>query len=617
MTTASPQSPGSQAPLLIAVAGLGPRVGTTTTAVALACAWPGREAALVVEADPAGGQLADMVGADPYLGLASLARILEPDAEFEKDRVLEHLQFLPNAVPMLAAPPGRDPARTALTTALLTGAHPGWRGLGATVFADCGVPEPDSGLAPVLEAADACLVVVRPEYTEPELAAHRILRLTAGCRRRGIVLIEKPRSEFAAALALPILGSLPAAPVSAEALLHGTRQPRRGPRLLPAARTIATAVREQLRPPHPVANAPHRRTHPPTRPHMAPARRQAPPPTVYRLDPATTAVGPRPSPNPRTEAATVRTPPAPAPVRVPPPGPTTPGRAAQQTSPPGQDRATDPPAAPHRFAPSSPPPASPAPKRSEPGLAIKVFGPTRLLWRAPGREEAVDVTSRLQPRSRALLTVLALHPEGITRAALIELLWDERAPERSGHALTNTLSRLRTTVAAATDDQVTALLSDDRTHCRLSEDGITVDYREFAAAVASRRRATADEDQAVACRTIAQLATTTLAADLTDAAWVEPLREAARRDTRHALSWLARNADLDPRATLGLLETAVDNDPYNETLWHHILRLHARLGEYDALASTYSLLTHRLAEIGETPSRETHRLLEGLRKTAE
>ncbi|MGY1876381.1 hypothetical protein [Nocardia gipuzkoensis] len=221
MTTATPQSPGSQAPLLIAVAGLGPRVGTTTTAVALACAWPGREAALVVEADPAGGQLADMVGADPYLGLASLARILEPDAEFEKDRVLEHLQFLPNAVPMLAAPAGRDPARTALTTALLTGAHPGWRGLGATVFADCGVPEPDSGLAPVLEAADACLVVVRPEYTEPELAAHRILRLTAGCRRRGIVLIEKPRSEFAAALALPILGSLPAAQVSAEALLHG------------------------------------------------------------------------------------------------------------------------------------------------------------------------------------------------------------------------------------------------------------------------------------------------------------------------------------------------------------------------------------------------------------
>ncbi|WP_040786044.1 BTAD domain-containing putative transcriptional regulator [Nocardia pneumoniae] len=604
--TTTPQRPGSQAPLLIALAGLGPRVGTTTTAVALACAWPGREAALVVEADPAGGQLADMVGADPYLGLASLARTFEPDSEFGKDRVLEHMQFLPNAVPMLAAPPGRDPARTALTTALLTGAHPGWRALGATVFADCGVPEPDSGLAPVLDAADACLVVVRPDYTEPERAAHRILRLTQRCRRRGVVLIEEPRSEFAAALALPILGSLPAAPVSAEALLHGTRQPRRGPRLLPAARTIATAVREQLRPPHLVANASHRRTRPP-------ARRQAPPPTVYRLDPTTTPVGPRPSPNPGTGAA--RTPPDPAPVRVPLPRPTTPGQAAQQTSPPGQDRATDPPAAPHRSAPSSPRPSSPAPKRSEPGLAIRVFGPTRLLWRAPGRDEAVDITSRLQPRSRALLTVLALHPEGITRAALIELLWDERAPERSGHALTNTLSRLRTTVAAATDDQVTALLSDDRTHCRLSEDGITVDYREFTAAVATRRRATADHDQAAACRTIAELATTTLATDLTDATWAEPLREAARRDTRHALSWLARNADLDPRATLGLLETAVDNDPYNETLWHHILRLHARLGEYDALASTYSLLTRRLAEIGETPSSETHRLLEDLRKT--
>ncbi|WP_280345210.1 AfsR/SARP family transcriptional regulator [Nocardia abscessus] len=602
MTTTAESGSGSQAPLLIALAGVGPRVGTTTTTVALASAWRGPGAALIAEADPYGGQLAKMVGADPHLGWASLAHTLDhTGTSVEPGRVLEHLQYLPNAVPMLAAPPGRDATRTTVTTAVLADPEARWRTLGMTVFADCGVPDPDSALDPILAAADACLVVVRPAYIDPAHAERRILRLTEHCRTRGVLLVgENLRSDFADALLLPLLGTLPTAPASAEALMRGTRQPRRGPRLLPAARTINASLREQLRPTHPPTSSPHRRTRPPTRQGSALAgRRSDSAPTVYRLDPTTTFVGPPPPPNPAPPISR----------------PTTPEQA-QQASPPDEDRPIDPPDPPQRPAPSSPLPSN-SPKRPEPGLAISVFGPTRVLWRAPGRVEAVDITSRLQPRSRAALTVLALHPEGLSRAALIERLLDEPDSERAGHTLTNTLSRLRTTLATATDNQVTALLSDDRTHCRLSEDGITVDYREFAAAVASRRRATEDQRQAAACRTIATLASATLATDLADYAWVEPLREAARRDTRHALSWLARNGDLDPRDTLGLFETAVDNDPYNESLWQHILRLHARLGEYDTLASTYSLLTRRLAEIGETPSRETHGLLEQLRKTAE
>ncbi|WP_327116895.1 hypothetical protein OHB12_05995 [Nocardia sp. NBC_01730] len=102
---ATPTVPGPQAPLLITVAGLGPRAGTTTTTVALAQAWPGPDPSLVVEADPAGGQLAELVGADPYLGLASLARVTDPDSPIQAQRVVEHVQFLPG---------GRSGAETAL-----------------------------------------------------------------------------------------------------------------------------------------------------------------------------------------------------------------------------------------------------------------------------------------------------------------------------------------------------------------------------------------------------------------------------------------------------------------------------------------------------------------------
>ncbi|MGO4615665.1 BTAD domain-containing putative transcriptional regulator [Nocardia sp. 2YAB30] len=611
--TATPAGAGSQAPLLIAVAGLGPRAGTTTTAVALARAWPGREAALVVEADPAGGQLAELVGGDPYLGLASLARTIDPNAHVQADRVLEHVQFLPNGVPVLAAPPGPDATRAALTASLLAGAHAGWRALGASVFADCGAPEPDSALAPVLAAADACLVVVRADYIDPTRAAHRILALTEGCRHRGVLLIgESPHTDFATALALPVLGALPAARASAVALLHGTRQPRRGPRLLPAARTIAAAVREQLLPTRPATTGQQRRPRPPTRHAAALARRRsAPPPTVYRLDPATTTPAPTPRParsQPDTDAARTRAHAAPA--RVPEPRDTAPGGSEEQIRPREDDRAADPPAPQH-----DPTPSSPSGKQAEPVLAIRVFGPTRVLWRAPEGGESVEITGQLRPRSREVLAVLALHPEGLSRTELIDVLWGEHPPAKLTAALANTLSRVRTGITTATGGQVTAPLADDHMHYRLSPLAITVDYWEFTAAVAERRRASSEADQAAACERVAGLATAVLATDLTDT-WVEPLREAARRDALNALGWLAaRTTENDPRATLGLLETIIEIDPYNETVWQDILSLHARLGEHAALTRTYSLLTHKLAEIDQTPSPRTRQLIEHLNRT--
>ncbi|MEV4204358.1 AfsR/SARP family transcriptional regulator [Nocardia salmonicida] len=158
------------------------------------------------------------------------------------------------------------------------------------------------------------------------------------------------------------------------------------------------------------------------------------------------------------------------------------------------------------------------------------------------------------------------------------------------------------------------MLTDERGHCRLSVPAVSVDYWDFLAAVDARRRASSDTDRSSACRAITALATSDLAFDISGS-WVEPLRESARRDAHNALNWLAtHDADHDPSTTLGLLEIAAETDPYNETVWRDLLRQHARLGEYAALARTYTLMTRKLAEIGETPSRETRELLETLRR---
>lgn len=588
---------GSQAPLLIAVVGLSPRAGTTTTTVALAHTWPAPETALIVEADPAGGQLADMVGADPYLGLASLARRTNPAQRITPDLLGQHVQILPGGEALLAAPPEPHTVRAVLAAELLTDPDADWRGLGASVFADCGVPEPDSDPHPVIAAADACLFVLRAEHIGPEPALERIRALTGRDCPRGIVLIGGSR-DYAIALGVPVVGTLPVTRAGARALLTA-RRVRRSSQLLAPARLVTTAVELQLR-----AATRRTRSAPPLTPRAArqdhPRRRDDAEPTIYRID-----LPPPPPPPPAPEPVVVEPevpiemfserPPAPIPV------------LASEAEDAGQPSTDD-------LAVASEPSSASAPLEFDsPAVAVLVFGATRIFWRAASSDEQVDITSYFQPRSREIVALLALHPEGLSRSRLIDLIWGGQSHERSA-AFSNALARLRASISTATGGQITGMLTDDRGHCRLSVPAGSVDYWDFLAAVDARRRASSDNDRSVACRAITALAASDLATDVSGS-WVEPLRESARRDAHNALNWLAdHDADHDPRTTLGLLEMTAETDPYNETVWRDLLRQHARLGEYAALARTYTLMTRKLAEIGETPSRETRELLETLRR---
>ncbi|MBF6336794.1 winged helix-turn-helix domain-containing protein [Nocardia abscessus] len=601
-----------QAPYLIAVAGLTPRAGTTTTTVALAHTWPGPETALVVEADPAGGQLAEMVGADPHLGLASLARRSALGLPVTPELLAQHVQHLPGGEAFLAAPPEYDPARPVPAAALLTDPNRGWRGLGATVFADCGVPEPGSPAHPVIAAADAALFVVRAEHIDPEPAAERLLDLTRRRRPRGIVVIGGSRA-YIDAIGFPVVGELPASRAGARALLTGRRTRQN---LIPPARGTIIDVEIQLRryersgqfdPPR--TGQPARQDRPVRR-----RRRDEDGPRIYSIDPATvpTPIARPIPPEPVLVDAAERTP---SPVRE--------SALVDTGEAAGHSRETDLSAAPEPVldthtapadsAPNPAPEVVPAPAEV-PALRLRVFGPTRVFWRVPDSGESVEITGQLQPRLRELLAVLALHPGGLSRGQLTELLWGERPADRASGVLTNTLSRLRSALGAATGGRFNEPLADDRVHYRLSGTAVSVDWWDFTAAVTARRRASNDTDRTAACRAITAIATEELAPDLTDS-WTEPIRESARRDTHNALGWLAtHDADHDPRATLELLETTAQTDPYNEALWRDILRQHARLGEYPALDRAYALLTRKLAEIGETPSRETLQLLEHLRQ---
>ncbi|MFF0531130.1 hypothetical protein ACFYT3_22415 [Nocardia amikacinitolerans] len=598
-----------QAPYLIAVAGLSSRAGTTTTTVALAHTWPGPETALIVEADSAGGQLAEMVGADPHLGLASLARRSALGLPVTPELLAQHVQYLPGGQAFLAAPPGHNPDDPVPAAALLTDPDRGWRGFGATVFADCGVPEPDSPAHPVIAAADAALFVVRAEHIDPETAAQRVLDLTRRRRPRGIVVIGGSRA-YIDAIGFPVVGELPASRAGARALLTGRRSRQH---LIPPARGTIIDVEIQLRRYEHSSQFDPPRTGQPARPDRR-RRRDEDGPRIYSINPATVPT-PIARPIPPEPVLVDAAEPTPSPVRE--------SALVDTGEAAGHSRETDLSAAPEPVLDTHTAPADSAPNPAPevvpataevPALRLRVFGPTRVFWRVPDSGESVEITGQLQPRLRELLAVLALHPGGLSRGQLTELLWGERPADRASGVLTNTLSRLRSALGAATGGRFHEPLADDRVHYRLSGTAVSVDWWDFTAAVTARRRASNDTDRTAACRAITAIATEELAPDLTDS-WTEPIRESARRDTHNALGWLAtHDADHDPRATLELLETTAQTDPYNEALWRDILRQHARLGEYPALDRAYALLTRKLAEIGETPSRETLQLLEHLRQ---
>ncbi|MFE3317540.1 BTAD domain-containing putative transcriptional regulator [Nocardia sp. NPDC059195] len=583
--------------VLIALTGLSSRTGVTTTAVALADAWPGAEPAIVVEADPAGGQLAQLADADPERGLVSLAAAAthSPGAAVAA-QVWEHVQRLPSGVAFLAAP-DKPAAMAATLTVPVTAPTATSAGLAElVVIADCGVADPSSPAAPITAGADVLIVVVHSDLTDPVDTGRRIREVTAGSRRRAVLIVGSEHTdEFTTALGVPVLGRLPLDRRGAEALL-GTDPPRRrGHSSLEAsARVVTAALHSQLS----LAPAPHgssRGLAP--RPRLASWWRRRGTcaskdiPRVYPLHQAPALRGSR------TDTTTVTNPDDDF------------GLEITDTDEPAAEVATD-----------SPEPAldaSPMDRSALPGspLAIEVFGPLRVSWN-PG-EGDVDITARLQPRARELLTLLVLHPDGMTRETLIADLWGEQCPARPVNALHTALSRLNNAIGAATDGAVPHLLTADHHRYQLDPATITSDYQRFAQAVRQRRHTSTDTQSADACHGILDTARRgVLAADLT-AHWVAPIREAARRDTITAVGALAAaSVDQRPRHALDLLETALEHDPLNEMLWRDILRLHARLGEHSAIERTMSLLAHKLAQINEELTPETRQLAQKLQQQA-
>lgn len=243
-------------------------------------------------------------------------------------------------------------------------------------------------------------------------------------------------------------------------------------------------------------------------------------------------------------------------------------------------------------------------------LAIHVLGRVHLLLHDDEGEH--DLSGVLTPKQREVLVYLALHRHGVRRETLNEAVWPDSRPPRPYNSFHNTLSMLRKAISDATDSRIANLVVNDDGRYRLNNDLTSVDVWQLQGAL-RMPSPVAGADQARLLRA-AELYEADLAEDLT-VPWIEPFREALRRDVLDALGTLVRTyGDNDPDVGLGLLERMRALDKYNEGTYRDIIRTQARLGQHDAVPRTLALLTATLDEIEQRPSADTLNLIDFLQR---
>ena len=195
--------------------------GATTTALALSAMWPPQPPAVLIEADPAGGDLAARFRLPGWPGLVSLAAALRKDAD--PLAVVAHAQpVLGGRVAVVAGAWGAQQANAAVS--VLAAAGPQWADAPSPLMiVDCGRWDAASPAMDLVQAADVVLLLARPDVDElAQLAARR----PTASRWRGVpglVLIGRggyPPDQIRDALQLPIMAVLPR-DVRSAAVLRG------------------------------------------------------------------------------------------------------------------------------------------------------------------------------------------------------------------------------------------------------------------------------------------------------------------------------------------------------------------------------------------------------------
>ncbi|MDP8927514.1 MAG: chromosome partitioning protein [Actinomycetota bacterium] len=230
--------------------------GVTTACLALAAVWPQGRAVRIVEADPDGGSLGARLGVGSEPGLSTLA--ISSRRSIAEEDLARHSQVVPGGdVQVLVAPPTADQVDRSLVM-LADRFVPHLRSPATDTLIDAGRLRPDTPAWPLVEAADAVLLVTRPRLDELQQLPARLRAARTTRSRVGVLLVGEepyPAAEVAAALDTDVIGVLNHDPRGAAAVNgDGYRLATRSPLLRSARDLVDVLVTWVARPSSPAGS---------------------------------------------------------------------------------------------------------------------------------------------------------------------------------------------------------------------------------------------------------------------------------------------------------------------------------------------------------------------------
>ncbi|MET9634684.1 chromosome partitioning protein [Lentzea sp. NPDC006480] len=215
--------------MLIAICSLKSSPGVTTLAVALGARWPSSETPVVVEADPAGGDLLTRFRLNADLTVVGLAASSRVRGNADPDELARHVQFLPGGLRVVPGPIAAEQSRAALGL-LVPGLRRAGNRAGTVLIVDCGRVDPESAGLPIIRSADAMVLLARPRDDELAHVALKLQLAQQWSRRPCFVLMGRGHSAgyVSRELGVPVLAHIPR-DVKGAAALRGDGANRNGP----------------------------------------------------------------------------------------------------------------------------------------------------------------------------------------------------------------------------------------------------------------------------------------------------------------------------------------------------------------------------------------------------
>lgn len=197
--------------MLIGVCSVKGSPGVTTGVLAMAARWPVGDP-IVIEADPAGGDLAARFRLPPTPGLVSFAAAARRQST--ADLLVEHCQRLPGGLRAVIGPVAAEQARSALSV-LTTRGVPALRAAASSpdsvLLVDVGRLDSSSPALPLVRGADSLIVMARPRADELSHVATLLGPVSTWTRTPGLVLVGDgcSRTEVERELKVPVMATLP------------------------------------------------------------------------------------------------------------------------------------------------------------------------------------------------------------------------------------------------------------------------------------------------------------------------------------------------------------------------------------------------------------------------